>query len=498
MKKRLLNLLLLFMGGGFWLLSILSYAQPGYKPKYLRENNRALLDLASQTNDGGWVIFREDKEALDPDKFFDRFGETIGLGKQYKMRLVKDEADVKQTRHQRYQLYYKNIPVENVEYILHSKGKRLLAMNGRMVDALDIDIDKPMPEKKALAFALAYRGMTEDQVKGNDKLPKGDLVIAEGIDSFNAKNFRLCYAFEMHMGRKRGNEKSVDAERLYVDAQTGDIVRASPLVLRCFSNHKHKGNQAYSVDNHQRVAGFGQLSAKANFFVPSTFVPLPTPNSNVNGARFGTAPRPFETQENGSQNFLIVPGTDLNTRIAAGPRNTDQFGNITESVLQLWQRSATPSITNSRDWGNQFQRATTAHWLMQRCVNFWQTRFGRNGTNGNGFYPRVLVDMPNEGFNASWSSNGIISYWNNANQVPLIIADISGHEFAHAVTDATCNLLYEGESGAINEALSDIFGTAFERFMFPERNYKGFGLRVFTGYFSSHYERRKVWKNFSS
>jgi hypothetical protein len=95
MNKHIRTLLSLFMGG-FWLLTILSHAQPGYKPKYLRENNKTLLDLASQTNETGWIVFRPDKEAIAPDKFFDRFGEAIGLGKHYEMRLVKSEADVKQ------------------------------------------------------------------------------------------------------------------------------------------------------------------------------------------------------------------------------------------------------------------------------------------------------------------------------------------------------------------------------------------------------------------
>ena len=152
-------------GGGIWLLPILSYAQSGYKSKYLRENNRALLDLASQTNETGWIVFRSDKEAIDPDKFFIRFGDAIGLGEYYSMRLIKDEADTKQVRHQRYQLYYKNIPVESVEYTLHSRDKKLVFANGRMVENLDIDVEKPMSEKKALAYALAQRNLTEDEVQ---------------------------------------------------------------------------------------------------------------------------------------------------------------------------------------------------------------------------------------------------------------------------------------------------------------------------------------------
>ena len=40
--------------------------------------------------------------------------------------------------------------------------------------------------------------------------------------------------------------------------------------------------------------------------------------------------------------------------------------------------------------------------------------------------------------------------------------DVVGHELTHGVTDATSNLIYQNESGALNEAFSDIMGSAIE------------------------------------
>lgn len=40
--------------------------------------------------------------------------------------------------------------------------------------------------------------------------------------------------------------------------------------------------------------------------------------------------------------------------------------------------------------------------------------------------------------------------------------DVAGHEMSHGVTYATANLRYSGESGGLNEATSDIFGTLVE------------------------------------
>jgi len=42
--------------------------------------------------------------------------------------------------------------------------------------------------------------------------------------------------------------------------------------------------------------------------------------------------------------------------------------------------------------------------------------------------------------------------------------DVVAHELAHGVTDYTSNLIYRNESGALNEAFSDIIGTSVEFF----------------------------------
>ncbi|MEQ1896597.1 MAG: M4 family metallopeptidase [Vicinamibacterales bacterium] len=45
--------------------------------------------------------------------------------------------------------------------------------------------------------------------------------------------------------------------------------------------------------------------------------------------------------------------------------------------------------------------------------------------------------------------------------------DIAAHELTHAVTSATSNLLYRNESGALNEAFSDMMGKSVEFFYHP-------------------------------
>jgi Zn-dependent metalloprotease len=40
-----------------------------------------------------------------------------------------------------------------------------------------------------------------------------------------------------------------------------------------------------------------------------------------------------------------------------------------------------------------------------------------------------------------------------------IAVDVIGHELTHAVTEKTAGLAYQGQSGALNESVSDVFGS---------------------------------------
>jgi len=65
--------------------------------------------------------------------------------------------------------------------------------------------------------------------------------------------------------------------------------------------------------------------------------------------------------------------------------------------------------------------------------------------------------------NAFW--NGSETTYGNGNcenYSPLTVYEIVGHEYAHGLTQFTSGLIYYNESGAINEAISDIIGKAFE------------------------------------
>ena len=95
--------------------------------------------------------------------------------------------------------------------------------------------------------------------------------------------------------------------------------------------------------------------------------------------------------------------------------------------------------------------------------DYYKSTFGRDGIfgDGSGSYNRVHYGT---GYvNAFWDGTKMTyGDGDGASYGPLVSLDVAGHEMSHGVTEHTANLTYDGESGGLNEATSDIFGTMVE------------------------------------
>jgi bacillolysin len=134
-----------------------------------------------------------------------------------------------------------------------------------------------------------------------------------------------------------------------------------------------------------------------------------------------------------------------------------------------------------------------AHTYAGYTYDYFYKRFGRRGLDNANIRIRSLTHPVNRSdltrssntviglffINAFYAGDGIMVYGEGlppgfftqpGRQSWDYIAgalDIVGHELAHGVTDYSSGLIYEGESGALNEAFSDIMATAIE-FFFQE------------------------------
>ncbi len=99
-------------------------------------------------------------------------------------------------------------------------------------------------------------------------------------------------------------------------------------------------------------------------------------------------------------------------------------------------------------------------------------------------FDRVGVQDENETvFLSVINLNSIHTYWNGnylnfgrdcKSQDKLTICpklDIIGHELTHAIVDLAGGLIFQGESGALNESIADIFGECFKKYYELKRDF---------------------------
>lgn len=109
--------------------------------------------------------------------------------------------------------------------------------------------------------------------------------------------------------------------------------------------------------------------------------------------------------------------------------------------------------------------ANQAHDAAGKVWDYYSSKHSRDSYDGAGAMIKSTVHYSRNYVNAFW--NGTQMVYGDGDGVQssaLTVLDVVGHEITHAVTERSSNLTYANESGALNEAMSDIFGASIEAF----------------------------------
>ncbi len=163
--------------------------------------------------------------------------------------------------------------------------------------------------------------------------------------------------------------------------------------------------------------------------------------------------------------------------------STFYMENLTRKVGTFNYNNGTATAARFTDtddiWNATAQRAgVDAQYGAEATMNYYQAVHNRNGIDGVGG-PGVTASAANSSIGlitsrVHYSSGYNNAFWNGSYMTygdgdgttftPLTTVDICGHEMTHGVTERTANLTYSNESGALNEGVSDIFGSMVERY----------------------------------
>lgn len=349
----------------------------------------------------------------------------MGLSVHDTMVLVKSEVDEFDIQHNRYQQYHKGLRVEAAEYSEHIVKCQVKIAHGKILENVKDTIEAILSEGDALAIALDRIGAQayswqdtvwtsvneyEEDTLSYNTYPVGELLLAKiGNGKVVAENYRPCWRFEIIATEPFGTYE------IYVDARSGDVHKVQPMECR-------NGPAVLLYDYGTRIIDTRFHNGLFNNFW-------------------------FLRAEDETRNIHTRQGTFWTTR---------------------WRRYA--EVQDDDDnWGIAAAANTTAHWVVSQSWNYFWRVHGRRGWDGNGGLIRVLsnslVDNAfyrfGPGLGLGWLEFGELF----GNELATI--DIGGHEFAHGFIRQVSGIGGFGESGALNESFSDIFGFLIERFSFP-------------------------------
>lgn len=105
------------------------------------------------------------------------------------------------------------------------------------------------------------------------------------------------------------------------------------------------------------------------------------------------------------------------------------------------------------------------HWATEMTYDYFLEYFDRNSYDDEGGAIISYADwMENDEVNNAFWTGSFAAYGAGDGEVRSSFGaiDVVSHEITHGVTEHSAGLVYRGESGALNESFSDIFGTAVE------------------------------------
>ncbi|MFZ1731886.1 MAG: M4 family metallopeptidase [Bacteroidota bacterium] len=146
------------------------------------------------------------------------------------------------------------------------------------------------------------------------------------------------------------------------------------------------------------------------------------------------------------------------------PNNT--YGTIVTLTANNTDLQSVSHITSAANtWIDQ--SAVSAHFFASIVYDYYRTTFSRNSIDGKGGSIISVVNVTQGGRsmeNAFWNGQ-IMAYGNGgADFDPFAKSlDMAAHEMTHGVTENTAALEYLNQSGALNEAFSDIFAAMVDR-----------------------------------
>lgn len=394
------------------------------------------------------------ENSIQVEEFLKSKAEAFGLNaSDTRFRVLIHETDELGMQHTKAQQLYRGVPVFGSEVILHAREDGIVnRINGELIDNITAsDVSPVISPEEALEIAMSHSGGTvfsweipslEEQVKEifNDPertlKPSPELVFAPSDGKVRTDVYQLAYQLILPV-----NEPELNEYRYFVNAKTGEVMASWSRIHRTKEESSIE-DVSFTHGHHPEAAEFAALLATGT------------------GTGYYSGSLSFSTNYTGSTYELY----DVS-------RNIRTYYSTTTNSLPGTMFTDSDNVWNSGT--SRQEQGVEGHWAGAQVWDYLDQTFGRNSLDGNGMQIRATVDvqsgtyMPNNAFWSPTLNQIVFGRGDGVNYNPFTILDVVAHEYGHGLTDYESNLIYQGESGALNEAYSDILGISVDFFANP-------------------------------
>jgi len=351
-----------------------------------------------------------------------------------KVRQIRADTLIPGRMTRRADQYYKGIRVFGADVVLQLQRGTTTEIFGRLYSGIDLDTVPAIAEDEARARIAVLAGVEPSA----GSRPELVILPLDAETTNGAPQFRLVWRMRV--------ASHTDIVQHFIDASTGAVV----LQYSDRQSQSAVGTARGVLGDTKKISASGSSSH-------------------------------FTARD------LLRPPLIITYDMKGDPNRTDDF---LLGRIQLTDDDIASDDDNNWTDGS----VDDAHIYAGYTYDYYFKRFGRHGLDNNNIRMRSLANpirridlftlfdrFPDFFLNAFYAGNGVMVY--GVGLPPGVTVgspigpqtwdftsgalDIVAHELTHGVTEFTSNLIYRNESGALNEAFSDMMGCSVEFFYQP-------------------------------